>query len=238
VWLLAFAPPAFVLVMGYADSLLLAASLVAFLGFRQRRYGLAIFAAFLAGLCRPVGMLLAVPAAIELGANWFSLSNRDRSVAAVTVLAAPAGAAAYLVWVRVIFGGFFLPFQEQLSLSHRGAVSDPFVTVGRDIYYLVHGSHLGVAEHGLWALLFVVLALYLVFSLPASYGWYAVVLLAVVLTASNLSSLERYGLDCFPFVIAGAMLTGRRPVYRAVLGLFGLGLVAFAMLAFIGIYVP
>jgi hypothetical protein len=238
VWLLAFAPPAFVLVMGYADSLLLATSLVAFLGFRQRRYMLAIFAAFLAGMCRPVGLLLAVPAAIEMGANWYSLSNRARLVAAGTVLAAPAGAAAYLGWVRVIFGGFFLPLQEQLSISHRGAITDPFVTLARDVGYLFHGSHLGVAEHAFWAVLFVALALYLLFRLPASYGWYAVALLAVVLTASNLTSLERYGFGCFPFVIAGAMLTSRPRVYRAVLGLSGLLLLTFAMLTFLGIYVP
>src|ERR1035441_4906987 len=84
-WLLALAPPAFVLVMGYADSLLVVTSLVAFLGLRQRRYGLAIGAGFLAGLSRPVGMLLAIPAAIEMGANWFSLSRRDRMAAFAAV---------------------------------------------------------------------------------------------------------------------------------------------------------
>ena len=73
VWLLALAPPAFVLVMGYAESLLLVTSLVAFLGLRQRRYGLAIGGGFAAGLCRPVGMLLVIPAAIEVAASWRSL---------------------------------------------------------------------------------------------------------------------------------------------------------------------
>jgi hypothetical protein len=238
VWLLAFAPPASVLVMGYADSLLLVSSIVAFLGFRQRRYGLAICAAFLAGLCRPVGLLLAVPALIELGSNWYSLSRRERVIATGTVLAAPAGAAAYLGWVGVIFGSFWLPYREQLSVSHRGAVSDPFVTVARDLSYVIQGEHLGVAEHAFWAVLFVLLALYLLWRLPASYGWYAVVTLAVVLTASNLASLERYGLDCFPFVIAGGMLTNGRRTFRVVIGLSGLLLGTFAMLTFLGIYVP
>jgi hypothetical protein len=238
VWLLAFAPPAAVLVMGYADSLLLVCSIVAFLGFRQRRYGVAICAAFLAGLCRPVGLLLAVPALVELGANWFSLSGRERVVAAGTVLAAPAGTAAYLGWVGVIFGSFWLPFREQLSLSHRGAVSDPFVTIARDIGYLLSGEHLGVGEHALFAVLFVLLALYVLWKLPASYGWYAVATLAVVLTASNLSSLERYGLDCFPFAIAGAMLTGGQRSFRVVMGLSAALLATFAMLTFLGIYVP
>jgi hypothetical protein len=238
IWLLALAPPATVLVMGYADSLLLATSLVAFLGFRQRRYGLAIGAGFLAGLCRPVGLLLAVPAAIEMAANWYSLSGRERLSAAATVLAAPAGAAAYLGWVGVVFGSFWLPLREQLSLSHRGAFADPFVTLARDIGYLFKGEHLGVAEHVLWAFLFVALAVYLLLRLPASYGWYAVAVLVVVLSASNLASLERYGLGCFPFVIAGAMLTSHKRTYRAVLALSGALLATFAMCTFLGIYVP
>ena len=224
--------------MGYADSLLLVTSLLAFIGLRQRRYWLAISAAFVAGLCRPVGILLAVPAAIELGANWYSLSRRGRAAGVATVLAAPVGAACYLGWIQDVYGDFLLPFREQVSVSHRGWVSDPFVTLARDADDLVHGAHLGVAEHGLWALLFVLLALYLLRRLPTSYGWYAVALLAVVLTASNLSSLERYGLGCFPFVIAGAMLTRGAINYRLVLCLSGLLLATFAILAFIGVYVP
>jgi hypothetical protein len=238
VWILALAPPGFVLVMGYADSLLLLTSLVAFLGFRQRRYALAIGAAFLAGLSRPAGMLLAIPAAIEVAANWFSLSRRDRAIGIGTVIAAPAGGAVYLGWVREVYGQFLLPLREQLSSSHRGAFADPFVTVWRALVDLVHGAHLGVAEHGLWAILLVVLAAYLLFRLPASYGWYSVGLLAVVLSASNLTSLERYGLGCFPFVIAGAMLVRGRSSFRLVIGLSGLMMVTYAMLAFLGKYVP
>ena len=238
VWLLALAPPAFVLVMGYSDSLLLLTSLGAFLGFRQRRYGLAIGAAFLAGLCRPVGMLLAIPAAIEVGANWFSLSGRERAIAVCTVLAAPAGAAAYLGWAQEVVGSFLLPLREQLSISHRGTVTDPLVTFARDLRDLVHGTHLGAAEHVFWAVLLLLLAAFILWKLPASYGWYTVALVAVVLTGSNLDSLERYGLGCFPFVIAAAMLTSGRNTYRAVIGLSGALLVTYAMLAFLGIYVP
>jgi hypothetical protein len=183
-------------------------------------------------------MLLAVPAAIEMGANWFSSSPRERVFAAGTVLAAPAGAAAYLAWVQAIFGSFLLPLREQLAVSHRGALTDPIMTLARDVRDVLSGSHLGVAEHAFWAVLLVLLAVFILCRLPAAYGWYAVALLAVVLSAANLASLERYGLGCFPFVVAGAMLTTRRNAYRAVIGLSGLLLVAYAMLAFLGVYVP
>ena len=186
-------------------------SLVAFLGFRERRYGLAICAGFLAGLCRPIGMLLAIPAAIEAGRELaLGAARASASSAIATVLAAPAGAAAYLGWVQVTVGSFLLPLREQLSRSHRGAIADPFVTFARDVRDLVHGDaprhgrarSVGGAARAARA--------FILWKLPASYGWYAVATLAVALTASNLDSLERYGLGCFPFVIAAAMLTRGR----------------------------
>jgi hypothetical protein len=238
VWLLALSPPAFVLVMGYAESLLLPTSLVAFLGLRQRRYVLAICAGFAAGLCRPVGMLLVIPAAVEMAASWRSLHGRERVIGVGAVLAAPAGAAAYLGWVQEVVGNFLLPLREQLARSRRGAITDPFVTFARDARDLLHGTHLGTAEHAFWAVLLLALAVFIIWRLPAAYGWYTVAVLAVVLTASNLESLERYGLGCFPFVIAAAMLTNRRRTYRAVIGLSGSLLFAYAMAAFVGKYVP
>ncbi|WP_083749661.1 mannosyltransferase family protein [Frankia sp. CcI49] len=65
IWIGALAPPAFVLVMGYAEALagLLAAAVL--FGARTRRWEIAIVAGLLGGLCRPLGLLLAVPVAIE-----------------------------------------------------------------------------------------------------------------------------------------------------------------------------
>ncbi len=238
VWILALAPPAFVLVMGYAESLLLLTSLVAFLGFRQRRYGLAIIGAFLAGLARPPGILLAIPAAIEVVANWRAVPRRERVLGVGTVLAAPAGTAAYLGWVQVTAGNFDLPLSEQLSHPHRGRIADPFVTVWRDSSDLFRGAHLGSAQHAPWAVLLVALAAYLVWKLPPAYGWYAVASLAVALSSANLDSLERYALGCFPFAIAAAMLTRTRSIFWTVVSLSGALLLAYALLAFLGAYVP
>ena len=238
VWLLALAPVAFVLVMGYSESLLLVTSLVAFLGLRQRRYALAISAGFAAGLCRPVGMLLVIPAAIEVAASWRLLQGRERVLGVGAVLAAPAGTAAYLGWAQEVVGSFLLPMREQFSRSRRGTITDPLVTFARDARDLVHGTHLGTAEHAFWAVLLLAIAVFIIWRLPAAYGWYTVAVLAVVLTASNLASLERYGLGCFPFVIAAAMLTKGRKTYRVVIGLSGSALLAYAMLALLGKYVP
>jgi hypothetical protein len=183
-------------------------------------------------------MLLIIPAAIEVSASWRSLPVRERIIGVGVVFAAPAGAAAYLGWAQEVVGSFLLPLREQLSRSRQGTVTDPFVTFARDARDLLHGTHLGTAEHAFWAVLLVLLAAFIIARLPAGYGWYTVAVLAVVLTASNLESLERYGLGCFPFVIAAAMLTKGRKTYRVVIGLSGSLLLAYAMLAFLGKYVP
>lgn len=241
VWVLALAPSAFVLVMGYAESLLLVCTLVFFLGLRQRRYDLAVAGAFLAGLCRPVGLLLVVPAIIEGARNWRGARTAERVHSVAAGLAAPIGTAAYLTWVQITTGlpdGFFLPFREQLTSTHRGFLADPVVTIVHDASDFVHGVHLGTAQHAPWAVVLVLLAGYLCRKLPLSYGAYAIATLAVALSAPNLDSLERYGLACFPFAIAVALCTGRRTTWWALLAVSGALLAAYSMLTFLGAYVP
>ena len=238
VWVLALAPSAFVLVMGYAESLLLVTTIVAFIGLRRRRYGWAIAAAFLAGLCRPVAVLLVVPAVIEAARNWRHVPNRERVLGLSAVAAAPLGAAAYLTWVQLSYGDFWLPLREQLSPSHRGPVANPISTLWHDGLDFVHRTHLGTAQHLVWAVVLVLLVCYLFWRLPSSYGWYAAATLVVALTAHNLDSLERYGLGCFPFAIAAGTLLRRQTAWWAALAVTSCLLVAYAVLAFLGLYVP
>lgn len=238
VWVLAVAPTAFVLVLGYSEPLLLVTTILTFIGLRQRRYGWAIAGAVLAGLCRPVGVLLVVPCAIELVRNWRVVTDRERLLGAVTVLGAPLGAAAYLTWVQVNFGDFFLPLSEQFSPHHRGPLTDPLVTFWHDALDIVHRTHLGTAQHLAWAAVLVVLTCYLLWRVPARYSWYAVATLAVALSARNLDSFERYGLGCFPFAVAVALLLGRQSLRWGVFALAGCLLTAYALLAFLGLYVP
>ena len=77
VWVLALAPSAFVLVMGYAEALLLVFGVGAFLALRTHRWWWAAAAGFLAGLCRPVGVLLALPALAEVALSLRSAPSDD-----------------------------------------------------------------------------------------------------------------------------------------------------------------
>ena len=65
VWLVYLVPPSFVLVMGYAEATFMTAAAIVLLTLRTRRWWIAAAVAFAAGLVRPVGALLAVPAAVE-----------------------------------------------------------------------------------------------------------------------------------------------------------------------------
>src|SRR6476661_4293956 len=73
VWIVYLAPPAFVLVMGYAEATLMTATLIALLALRRQRWWIAGLAGVIAGLTRPVGVLLVVPALVE---GW---SQRPRT---------------------------------------------------------------------------------------------------------------------------------------------------------------
>ena len=237
-WWLAMLPAAFVLSMGYADSLLLVTSLAMFLALRSGRFAAAAGAGVLTGLCRPVGLLLAVPALIEALRGLRQVPVRQWWWRVAAVVSAPAGAVAYLIWSKVHDGSFFLPLSAQVSSSNRGGLADPFTTVASDLRDLVHGDHLGTALHAPWAIFFVAMAVVLLRRWPISYGAYAAVTLAITLTAPNLTSFERYALGCFPFALAVATLTAHRRVCWAALAVSGAGLLGYALLAFLGAYIP
>ncbi len=236
-WLALF-PVSFVLSMGYADSLLLATSLAVFLALRTRHFATAALAGLLAGASRPVGLLLAVPALVEAARDWRAVARRGwwRRIAAVA--SAPVGAGCFLAWSKLHDGNFFLPLSSQISRQNRGGVADPFATIAHDVSYLVHGKHLGTALHAPWAVLLVLLAIVALRRWPICYGAYALVTLAVTLTAPNLTSLERYALACFPFSLALATLTERRAVCIAAFALSGAALAGYALLTFLGAYIP
>lgn len=240
VWILSLWPAAFVLVMGYSEALLLCLSIAAFWCWRNGRYWWAVVPAYLAALSRPVGLLLAVPALVEILSEHRSRQLRMKDVPPrlCSLLAAPAGAATFLGWSAATTGSFTKPMRLQVQSSHRGGVADPLVTVEHEFHDLFNGVHLGSSLHAPFVVVFVVLTIYLFFRLPAAYGWYAAATMAVAVTAPNLDSFERYGLACFPLAIAAACLTENRSAERVVLAGLGATLACLATLAFLSLYVP
>jgi hypothetical protein len=231
VWLVYLAPPAFVLVMGYAEATFMTFAAVALLGLRSRRWLLAAVFGFLAGLTRPVGVLLAVPAVVEA---W---QTRDAKAAAPA--AAPAvGLFAYLVWAAHRTHDFWYPLRAQQDATRRGHWVDPVHAVAHNVRELFDGDHVSAGVHAVSAIVFVALLVVIARRWPLSFTLYAGVALVAGLSSRNLDSLERYGLATLPFVLAGAEIMAERERERVVLCLAVAGLAAASMLAFTGVLVP
>jgi hypothetical protein len=237
-WLLCLAPPAFTLVMGYAEATLLLLAAGVFLALRGRRWWWAAGLGLAAGLTRPTGVLLAVPALIEALRGLGAASGRER-LGRLSAVAAPVlGAGAFLGWVGWRYHDALAPLRIQEGAAHRGGFADPFTTLAHDLSFLVHGRHLGEALHLPWALLAVALTVVALRRFPASYGALGAAVVVVALTGSNLDGFERYALSAFPLAMAGASLCRDALVERAVYALAAAGLAGYAVLAFTNLYTP
>lgn len=230
--LLALAPPAFVLVWAYAEALFLVCAIGAFLALRKRSWWWAALAGYLAGLTRPFGVVLAVPAAIEACSGWRQARGRDRVARLAAVVAPLAGLATFLLWV-----GSFEPVRQQGEL--RGEWLDPI----RGLVVEAIGDLFGPQRfldglHAPFAVLLVVLVILCIRWLPPSYSAFAGIAVLSALAATNMNSLERYGLNAFPVVIAMAMLARRWRIESAVLVISGALMVAVTTAAWLGRYVP
>jgi hypothetical protein len=232
--LFAIVPPAFVLTFAYAEAMFIALAATAFLGLRRERWWIAALAGYLAALTRPTGVFLALAAAVEAARGL-----RDRRVdqlpgRVAAVLAPLAGVATYMWWVGREFGDWKLPLQLQNDL--RGKLSNPIIRIGEAASDVVH-----LNKHGLhlpFAIALVVLTVVVFQRLPASYGLFSLGIVLTSLAAENLNSIERYGLNAFPLVIALAALVPSRVAERVTVAVCGAGLFGLTTLAWLSIYVP
>ncbi len=252
VFILSLAPAAFVLVMGYAESVLLVCAIGCFLALRPAgtaaaewvaaqprppNFALAAVLAAVAALSRPVGIMLALAVAAEL-IRWWTRLGRGERLLGLTAPAAPFVAVlAYLIYAHHLVGDLFAPLRVQLETAHHGGLSDPFVTLAHDARGILH-HHVGTALHVPWVIVAAVLLIVCWRRLPASYTLFAAGVLAVAVAGSNLDSFERYALSAFPLTIAAALLCRGPRVERVVLVLLSAGLAGYALLAFLNISVP
>jgi hypothetical protein len=232
--LFALLPSAFVLTFAYAEALFIVLAAIVFIGLRRQRWWVAALAGFLAGLTRPTGVFLALAALVEVLRDRRRLATRDLAGRAAAVVAPIAGTATYLWWVGREFGNWRLPLTIQNDLRGNGV--NPVLRIGEAASDLVH-----LDKHGLhfpFAIALVVLTVVVFRRLPASYGVYSAAIVVTSLAASNLNSIERYGLNAFPLVIALAMLVPSRGAERVTAVICGAGFVGLCTLAFLSVYVP
>ncbi len=229
--LLALAPPAFVLVWAYAEALYLVCAIGMLLALRRRSWWWAALAGLLAGLTRPFGVVLAVPAAIEALKGWRRASPRDRVARAAAIVAPIVGLGAFLLWI-----GSLEPIHQQGQL--RGEWIDPFRGLGRAIGDMFGSQRFLDGLHAPFAIALVILVVLCIRWLPPSYTAYTAIAVLSALSATNLNSLERYGLNAFPVVIAMAMLARRWRIEWPTLVVSSSLMVAMCSAAWLGRYVP
>ncbi len=237
-WFVAVAPPLFVMVMGYGEPVALALSVACVWALRRRRWGWAAAAGLLAGLTRPVGLVLVVPAAVEAARGLRGIRGRELAARALAVAAPAVGAGSFVVWVGIRFGDALLPLSVQNRTYLRGGFVDPVSTLFRSTANVFDG-HPGLnAMHLPWVVVVVALTVVVCLRWPAAYGAYAVASLVLALSARNLGSFERYGFGVFPVVLALATITARPWAERVALTVCSATMAAYATLAFLLYYVP
>jgi hypothetical protein len=238
-WLFALAPPAFVLVLGYSEGVAIALSVAAFLAYRSGRWWWAAAIGVLCGLSRPVGVLLAVPAAIEAARGWRGAPATDRVGRVAAVLAPIAGTLVYVGYVAHSFGGAFgLPYRVQSDANLHGPAGNPISTVGHALRSATN-HNLNSALDLPWLVLFLVLLVVMIRLLPPSYTAWSAVTVVALFTGSSLNSDQRYLWSVFPFVVVAVMLLARRTqLWWATLSLSTALMIGYALLAFTRFVVP
>ncbi|WP_131786214.1 mannosyltransferase family protein [Protofrankia symbiont of Coriaria ruscifolia] len=237
IWLTSLAPPAFVLVMGYTEALWGLLAVGVFAGIRTRRWELAAACGLFAGLCRPVGILLIAPVALEAARGITAAGATDRLRRAVAVMAPAAGLGGYLLWARIAYGDALAPIRLQRQQSLHGSSSNPAEVIWNAARGISHGE-VGTALHVPWLMLVIALLVVMIRTLPASYPVWAALTVAAVLTGSNLDSSERYAYGAFPFLFVAAAVTLHDEMFRIVLTACAAMMVVYASLAFLGLYIP
>jgi hypothetical protein len=236
VWCLAVFPSAFVLVMAYSESLMLAAAIGAFIGMKRRRWWWVAALGLVAALSRPVGVLLVVPVAVELVRSWRSAAVAERTASVAALMAPVLGLVSYLAWVGHVFGDWKLPFTVQDDL--RGQVELPFDRIIEGFHQLAGSERFGDGLHLPFLLLLLVLLVITFRTWPMRYGLFAAAILVTAISAENLNSVERYGMSAFPLVLALAVVLRPPQVERVGFTLMGGVLVALVSMAWLGAYVP
>jgi len=235
-WVMALYPASFVLVLGYSESLLLVTSLSCFLALRQKQWWWAALAGALAATCRPLGVVLVLPALIEAARDWRTTGRRELAGRFAAVVAPAAGLAAFLIYAHSVAGKWFTPLRAQESF--RGDLVEPVTRLGQALGDLFSSEKLGDGLHAPFAIGLVILTVLALRRLPLSYAAYSAVLVVLSISAENLNSLERYGLNAFPLLIVAAMVANRLRLTQAMLTASAGLLVALTTLAYLGAYVP
>jgi hypothetical protein len=189
-------PAAFFFAAAYSEALFLLTTVAFFLALGRRRFAFAALAGALAALTRPTGILLVVPAAVEM----LRAPPRDRLRFAAAAAGPAAGLGAFAFWQWRRFGTPFAYVITEHAAWGRH-LTWPWLTLERAIRWKPYHP----AEFTL-IVGFGILSLLLFRRRPAE-ACYALASLAFIVASGSLVSVARYLTTAFPvfFVIGDAL---------------------------------
>jgi hypothetical protein len=240
-WVIAFAPANFVLSLAYTESVSGLLTCVVFLALRREKWLTAAAAGFSAGLLRPTGVLLVVPALLEIRRQSRPRTGRERVRQVLATLGPVGGLGSYLAWSSSVYGDPLRPLRVQTTSTLRGGfMVDPLSWIFREVADVGSGdpSHAGMLVHVLWAGIALSLLVLAARKLPASYTAFAAVTLAFALTARSMTSFERYAASAVPLLLVVPALMRTRRQRRAVLAGASVILFGYSFAAFAHAYIP
>ncbi len=245
-WLFSLVPSAYVLTMGYSEAPFILACAGCLFCLRRQRWIWAAALGYLAGLTRPLGVLLALAATVEVLRESGLVAalgpsrppSGDLARRSLAVAGPVAGTVTYLGWVAASYHDFFAPVTIQLNGRRHGSVTDPLAVLVHSASQVVHTHDLVVAGELAAVVLSVAMAAVALYKLPLSYGVFSAAVVVVSISGHSLDSYARYAWSAFPLVMAGAALLRSERVAVPVLVASGVGLLGLAMLSFQGVYVP
>lgn len=230
---LAIFPTAFFFLAPYSESPFLLFTLLAFWGARRGRWGVAGVAGAAAAATRNIGVLLALPLAVEGFQQW--RANRTGPAPLLGALGAGAmvglAAGAYLLFWKVKAGEWLAPVTQQANWEREFVLPLESLWLGTREAFRWIGVYPGGYHLLDWVLVVpaLVAAGWVAFRTRAAYAIYTWSSLLVPLSFTFLPrpfmSLPRFLLVIFPLVWAPAIWAERRRgVHEAVLIAFSLGL--------------
>jgi hypothetical protein len=242
-WMIAIIPAANVMVFAYSESLMLLISTAVLLALMRGRPGWAALGALAAGLLRPAGVLLALPALIEAW-QWYRAqraatnSSWHRTALAWTcAVVAPVSGLAVALWVvSRRSGDVFEAYRIQRQL--RDGFRDPITRLGQAGFDFA-GGHLHDIYNVAFAIGFAVLFVVAVRH-RQRLSWLAFMAATwvVAVGGNNMDSVGRYCVVAAPFSIALAQWGNTRGRQAAVVTLGILGTVWFTSEVLLGRIIP
>jgi Gpi18-like mannosyltransferase len=240
---LALFPTSFFLLAPYSESLFLLLVLVSLWAARRRLWWVAGLAGAGASAARNLGVLLAIPLAVEAVHQW--RERRDRRALVVGLLwsaVAAAGAVAYLAYWQASAGDFLAPIHQQENWQREASFPLATLVQGTVEAFRWIGQYPGGYHLLDWliAVPAVLAAAWVVIRTRPVFGAYTVISLAAPLSYVFLPrpfmSLPRFFLVVFPILWPWAVLgLRRRGVHEAVVAVSA-GLLALLTVLFVNWY--